>query len=189
MALAPRGLPVVNGCTGSTRNSAIARAHHPSQVSVSLSAQMSHPITAELFREFTPAVQLTHYRQCMEPAAKVDPADPGRARSGRSDARKFGRIDRMVGGYCSRLERRSDSVRVGRQTSTPPPTSLATPTSTWRIWSVHTQAITAPTPVHGPIADSRSSDPLGLQVIMSHGCRRPDFHRRAAEEPRVSMPL
>ena len=57
----------------------------------------------------------------------------------------------------------------GGKTSTPPPTRLSTQPSTWRIWSMYAETMTAPTPVHGPMAGFRSSDPPGSAATRAGG--------------------
>jgi hypothetical protein len=68
----------------------------------------------------------------------VHPADHCGMCTGWSNARQLCRVDRLAGAHCARMERGSDSLRVGRQTPTPSPAGLPTPPSTRRVRCVHT---------------------------------------------------
>src|SRR5690349_16921905 len=49
---------------------------------------------------------------------------------------------------------------MGRETPASPTARVSPPPSTWRIRSVYTQTSSTSTPVHGTMANFRSSDPL-----------------------------
>src|SRR5438477_7479554 len=68
---------------------------------------------------------------------RIHPADTGRACVGWPDTSELCRVDRMVGGHRSRVERRSDTIRMGWETSTPTTARVSPPPPTWRIRSVH----------------------------------------------------
>jgi len=55
-----------------------------------------------------------------------------------SDPSELGGVDRLARVHCARLERRSHTLRVGRQAPTPSLPGVSTPPSTRRVRSVHT---------------------------------------------------
>src|SRR6266581_2206893 len=94
---------------------------------------------------------------------RIYPAHLGPPRPRRPNPSQSAGDHQLVGDNRACLERRSNAVRMGGQTQSPSRPSLPTSSSTRRLRSLHAQAHTSSTPIHGQMATFRSSDPLVRQ--------------------------